>query len=309
MTAYPVTLALKDWFTKPLYKLPRAERSLAQSHIENWSELSPRQRRAHAFEVDRQRWVNARSPLTLLRIEQERKGESPVGRAEQIIAWDDDEMDAYHWFSLADVEPVKAAMLLCRLNPNSETLAEADSNSTDETVPRDFMKLRQRFEDLSRAKPGSRTLRDWLHAAKEMQARYHSWIDEYVEAVALRNPAPTPAPESAAAPGMPTTPAPRSPSEVAATESAPVAAHPWMESARIEARRIRKAAEAKGWFPNLKKLGDEVADVFNQKKIFGPNGHALSGAHIARNALQGHGITKPADKLRSMRSTPGHRGK
>ena len=99
------------------------------------------------------------------------------------------------------------------------------------------------------------------------------------------------------------------PSTAATIEPAPAAAHEWEELARIEARRIRKAAEANGWFPNLKKLGDEVAEVFNQKKYVGPNGHAMSGAHITRNALQGHGITKPADKLRSMRSTPGHRGK
>jgi len=73
----------------------------------------------------------------------------------------------------------------------------------------------------------------------------------------------------------------------------------WQELARIEAGHIRAAAVANGWFPNLKKLGDEVAEVFRKKNIFGPNGHAMSGAHITRNALQGHGITKPVDKLRS----------
>ncbi len=144
--------------------------------------------------------------------------------AEELRVWWDVTMDADHWFSLADVEPVKAAMLLCRFNPNKETLSDAESNSTDQTVPGDFLKLRQRFEDLSRTEPRFRSLHDWLHAVKEMQTRYHSWIDEYVDAVALLNSTPPPAPATAATPNTQATPSPPAPSAATNIELAPAGA-------------------------------------------------------------------------------------
>jgi len=128
-------------------------------------------------------------------------------------------MAADHWFSLVDVDPVKAAMLLCRFNPNKETLSDAESNTTDQTVPGDFLKLWQRFEDLSRAEPRFRSLHDWLHAVKKMQARYHSWIDEYVDAVALLTPDASPGPPASAPPAAQA--APPAPSAAANIEPAP----------------------------------------------------------------------------------------
>jgi len=120
---------------------------------------------------------------------------------------------------LADVDPVKAAMLLCQFSPNSETLSEAESNSTDETKPRDFAKLRQRFEDLSGAKPQPRTLRDWLQVAKEMQMHYHSWINKYVEAVALMTPDASPESPLSVAPAAQAAPPALAPSEADEAES------------------------------------------------------------------------------------------
>lgn len=85
------------------------------------------------------------------------------------------------------------------------------------------------------------------------------------------------------------------------------AAPNWQAIARKEARSIRKdRSERLGTSPSLEVLGDEVAKVFRELHITGPNGHALAGAYIKRHALQGHGITSPADKLRSMGK---HRGK
>ena len=97
------------------------------------------------------------------------------------------------------------------------------------------------------------------------------------------------------------------------TEPAPAAgavvraAPDWQEIAREEAKQIRTdRAKLLGTFPNLGVLGDEVAQIFRSRDITGTNGHALTGAYIKRHALQGHGITSPADKLRSMKK---HRGK
>jgi hypothetical protein len=84
----------------------------------------------------------------------------------------------------------------------------------------------------------------------------------------------------------------------APTEAAPKSDPPWMEIARIEARHIRKERVAKGWFPNLLVLAEEVAKLFNERGITGPNGHALSADTIKRHALQGYGITNDAAKLR-----------
>ena len=85
------------------------------------------------------------------------------------------------------------------------------------------------------------------------------------------------------------------------------AAPDWQELAREEAKQIRTdRAKLLGTFPNLGVLGDEVAQIFRSRDITGTNGHALTGAYIKRHALQGHGITSPADKLRSMKK---HRGK
>ena len=81
----------------------------------------------------------------------------------------------------------------------------------------------------------------------------------------------------------------------------------WQEAARDEAKRIRTDRAARlGTAPSLEVLGDEVAKVFRAREITGPNGHPLTGAYINRWALQGHGVTSPADKLRSIGK---HRGK
>lgn len=79
----------------------------------------------------------------------------------------------------------------------------------------------------------------------------------------------------------------------------------WKGLARDEARRIRKERESKGLFPSLDDLGEEVAREFRTRGIVGPNGHPLKGNTIKRQALQGHGITNDAAKLRRTLSKRG----
>ena len=83
------------------------------------------------------------------------------------------------------------------------------------------------------------------------------------------------------------------------------AANDWKQVARDEARRIRKDRKGLGWTPNLVILSEEVATLFLARGINGPNGLALTGAYIKRWALQGHGITNDADRLRSTLNARG----
>lgn len=97
--------------------------------------------------------------------------------------WADANLEANHWFSLLDVQPAKAAMLLCNSNPNDPDLNDAEKCTKDETGPREFVQLEQRFTDLNKSEPRSRTLLDWVVAARQSELKYHSWINRYIEAV------------------------------------------------------------------------------------------------------------------------------
>lgn len=110
---------------------------------------------------------------------------SPIQAAEGFISFHDETLEAGHWFSLNDVGARRAAMLLCQFNPNSETLAQAQGKTNDVTGPGDLVRLLQRFEDLAKSEPQTRSLLQWLHVARQMGVRYHPWIDEYVEAAKL----------------------------------------------------------------------------------------------------------------------------
>lgn len=123
---------------------------------------------------------------------------TPKEAADQILGWFGETMDAGHWFSLNDVEPHKAAMLLCRFDPNDETLEQAQRTTTDVTGPRDLVRLVQRFEDLAKTAPRPRPLLQWLHEARQMGAQYHPWVDQYAQAAQL---------ETKAEPGAAATPA------------------------------------------------------------------------------------------------------
>ena len=105
--------------------------------------------------------------------------------AEGLVGWFDATIDAAHWFSLNDVLPHHATMLLCQFDPNDEQLEQAQLTTTDATEPRDLVRLVQRFEDLAKTAPRPRPLLQWLHEARQIGVRYHPWVDEYVDAAGL----------------------------------------------------------------------------------------------------------------------------
>ena len=92
--------------------------------------------------------------------------------------WNDEVREANHWFSLHNVQPVAAAMLLCQFNPNSESFDDAARTTNLETAPRGLVQLRQRFADLSESQPCTRSLADWMTVARRFGLKYHSWIDD-----------------------------------------------------------------------------------------------------------------------------------
>ena len=92
---------------------------------------------------------------------------------------------------------------------------------------------------------------------------------------------------------------------LAGPKARPMGDDDWRELARYEARRIRKYRKGLGWTPNLVILSEEVAALFLARGINGANGHTLAATYIKRWALQGHGVTNDANRLRSTLNARG----
>jgi hypothetical protein len=177
MTNKTVTGELSNWFGKPLADIPDEQREIAEGYLPNWADLSEAERRKEAEEVDRKR-----SPA--FRMEEGWKNDEQNQRqeAERAVGWWDASLDAWVWWGMCDLEPSKAAMLLCSFNPNNSA-CNPQTDSTDETEPKHFKLLLSYFEDVAKSKPRPRTLREWHAAAHTRNLKHHSWIDEYERAV------------------------------------------------------------------------------------------------------------------------------
>jgi hypothetical protein len=97
--------------------------------------------------------------------------------------WHNQTLGADHWFSLADVAPDAAAMLLCRFNPHEGSIDDARQATNDETGPDHLTRLVERFEDFGKSEPRPRSLIDWLNIARDEGLKHHSWIGGYVQAM------------------------------------------------------------------------------------------------------------------------------
>lgn len=95
------------------------------------------------------------------------------------VPWCDATLNADHWIGLDVVSPEHAAMLLCRLNPDEESIGSAERAASDCTSGEDFKKLRRLFKDASQSDPRRRTLVDWLGVAKDKGAKHHPWLERY----------------------------------------------------------------------------------------------------------------------------------
>ncbi len=183
MSTLTVTQALAKWFSKPMLKLPRELRPIAEAYIKEWSSLSADERRARAAEVDRQRVVKTTIKLARVRREQERQENDPLTIAEDTIGWWDANMSASFWWGQPSITPHQGALILCRYNPNDFDGADPEKDSTDETAPDDYAHLVSAFIALDRVMPAHRILSEWLAYAESRNLKHHTWIVEYALAV------------------------------------------------------------------------------------------------------------------------------
>ncbi len=98
-------------------------------------------------------------------------------------AWYDATLDAGHWFSLTDVLPSKAAMLLCGLNPNEGGGTRTARQVTSKEIePMDLQRLTDSFKDRRGSNPPPHSLLDWADFARDNGLKHHSWVRQYIEA-------------------------------------------------------------------------------------------------------------------------------
>lgn len=146
-------------------------KAVTHFYVDGWDKLTPDER-----DTLTQRASNANPGLPV-----EGCDSKDIPRLDGVTGWFDATLEADHWFALPEVAPVDAALLLCQYNPNESTFDDAKRCANGETAPRELVQLQQRFVALQATEPGTRTLRDWLVAARSMGLKYHSWIDGYAE--------------------------------------------------------------------------------------------------------------------------------
>lgn len=110
----------------------------------------------------------------------------PALSQERKVGWWDFIMDARTWLSMPNVKPEHAAMVLSRLNPNSPAVCEDPESiyvDGDESSPHRYRLLLRVFESEASTSPKHRTLMEWRAIAQQYNLRYHTWIDDYAEAM------------------------------------------------------------------------------------------------------------------------------
>lgn len=191
MTTQSIVQSLAGLFKKPLTKLPRAKRVIAEKYIKQWPKLSPTERRAKAEEIDarakefhRQQATKLRLKLGRARREREKVKKDPKWVAGEIVGWWNGEhsLNAASWWRIANIKPEEAARLLCQSNPH-DPKGDPLNTTTTETKPVDYKNLLREFEDMEQADKQPRTLKQWRDIAKNKGLKYHSWIDEYERAM------------------------------------------------------------------------------------------------------------------------------
>lgn len=111
------------------------------------------------------------------RVEAKRKATNP----EDVADWWNASMDASTWWQAESISPINAAMLLARHNPNTKTIEDAETNSSNEMGPRDFRALKNIFEGAINDRP--RALKYWMEYAQQRGLRIHSWLGEWLQAM------------------------------------------------------------------------------------------------------------------------------
>lgn len=149
-----ITPTLENWFKRPLSKLPREVRPIAEAYIPRWPDLTPRQREERAREIDRQQGVK-------LRIKAERFRREQLMQANLHIGFYDAKYGSGHvwlWIEMGAVAPEEAALLFYGKNP-------LEFKDQIPFMGDEFDLMLRSFEDT--ASDGlARNLRDWLSVAR-----------------------------------------------------------------------------------------------------------------------------------------------
>ncbi len=109
----------------------------------------------------------------------------PAFKSARLVGWYDFTIDAKTWFDMENIKPKEAAMLMCQISPLDDVDPELIFVDDDKTSPDRYRLLLRVFEDKLSVSPEPRTLKQWRSIAQELGLRYHSWIDEYLQAIGI----------------------------------------------------------------------------------------------------------------------------
>lgn len=273
--------------TKDAHTMPSSPKPLTPEQIRELEKKAAEAEKAEREAIERgMEWVAAPREV---RTEQE--------QAEHEAAWFDATLDAAGFFAMENITPVQAAMLLCRFSPHDETLRDAETSTTDETTPDDFKRLLATFDERAAARPGARSLLDWMAVAAGAGRKTHSWAVRYAKHHGMLGP---PEPEASPAPA-----APPSEPEPQATRVKPEPA--WIDEARRVAKAYITDRKGRDLYPTLLHVAQHVAEVLRGRKVYGPSGKPLSAAYIKRHALGP--VKNSTGNGESTRAGQGKRGK
>lgn len=96
-------------------------------------------------------------------------------------------MDASAWWQAESISAVRAAMILCCINPNTETSADAEMSLIDGELVAGgtYRRLKGVFEG---AADQTKTLKEWAEYADSMELKTHSWFREWMSAKTASTP-------------------------------------------------------------------------------------------------------------------------
>ena len=122
--------------------------------------------------------------------EPEKSEEQRQEDASHAIFFDEAAMHADHWYSMAAIDPLQAAMLFCYCNPNEITedvfLRSETHQKGGPSITRSSERHKEMLQQLTALQvfdPTPRTLRQWWQVVQDRQIKHHPWIEGYMNAV------------------------------------------------------------------------------------------------------------------------------
>lgn len=166
----PLVRELKEWAGRPAADLPEKfgivfrQQSMALSWLGSAWDMGNAPERLIRVMND---WLYWHDP--------ERENERLVDHYNAIY-------DAHHWFKIQNLQPMEAALLLCRQHPKKNPDPDNTYVDGDDAWPGRYHLLLRAFEDEASVSPQHRSLLQWRTIARERGLTYHPWIEKYLDA-------------------------------------------------------------------------------------------------------------------------------